>query len=312
MHQLDPAQKPFPVINATHNLVAGNRLAWQQRKAASFTISPLHCGCRDLGYRSSEGYGGGSGMTLGTAVAISGAAASPNMGYNSSPILSFIMTLFNARLGCWLGNPGPAGKDTWGRSGPTSATGSLVKEAFGLTDDTNQWIYLSDGGHFENLALYEMIRRRCRYVVVLDGGCDPSFSYEDLGNALRKIRIDLKIPIDFDEASLSALRQRTARFAWGRSRYSQADEGGQDGYVLYVKPMIRGNECPDVASYHFAHQEFPHETTANQFFNEPQTESYRALGLQTIAEVCHGWDGKDGLPGLFAWLTSEKRAAVRA
>ncbi len=310
MYQIDPRQKPFPVVNVTLNLVRGERLAWQQRKAEAFTISPLFCGCADLGYRPSSEYGAPEGITLGTAVAISGAAASPNMGYHSSPLIAFIMTLFNARLGCWLGNPGAAGEQTWRSGGPTSAIGSLVREAFGLTNNSSEWVYLSDGGHFENLALYEMVRRRCRYVVVLDGGSDPEFSHGDLANALRKIRIDLKIPIDFDEASFHALREKNARWALARIRYRVVDACGEDGYLIYVKPMIRGNEPPDVASYYSDHGDFPHETTANQFFNESQTESYRALGLHTISEMCDGWDTGQGIAGLATHLHTGVKAAV--
>jgi hypothetical protein len=143
MHALDPERKPFHVINLALNLVGGSRLAWQQRKAASFTVSVLHCGSGDLGYRSSSRYGGG--ITLGTAVAISGAAASPNMGYHSSPVVGFIMTLFNARLGSWLGNPGPQGRRTWRDPGPLSAVRSMVKEALGQTSDQSEYVYLSDG-----------------------------------------------------------------------------------------------------------------------------------------------------------------------
>jgi hypothetical protein len=310
MHKLDAGQKPFHLVNVTLNLVAGQRLAWQQRKAESFTISPLHCGSAELGYRSSEGYGGPGGITLGTAVAISGAAASPNMGYHSSPIIAFIMTLFNARLGSWLGNPGSAGEKTWQEAGPTSAVGSLAKEAFGLTNDTSEWVYLSDGGHFENLALYEMVRRRCGCIVLLDGGCDVDYTYGDLGNALRKIRIDLKIPVDFDEASFDLLRKKNSRCAFARIGYKAVDDAAQDGYLIYIKPMIRGGEPPDVASYHNDHKDFPHETTADQFFNESQTESYRALGAYTITEICRGWDAGQGLPGLLAHISGAEKTAA--
>jgi hypothetical protein len=67
----------------------------------------------------------------------------------------------------------------------------------GMTSDTSRYVYLSDGGHFENLALYEMVRRRCRFIVVSDAGCDPEFAFEDIGNAVRKIEIDLGVPIHF-------------------------------------------------------------------------------------------------------------------
>lgn len=316
MADLKPGLKPFHVVNMTLNLVAGKRLAWQQRKAESFTVSPLHAGSARLNYRPTREYGGKGGMSLGTAITISGAAASPSMGYHSSGVIGFIMTLFNARLGAWLGNPGEAGKRTWRKEGPSSAVGSLVKEAFGLTDDTSAYVYLSDGGHFENLGLYEMVMRRCGRIVVLDSGCDPGFIYEDLGNALRKIRIDMGVTVDFDDSSLKALRDGKQRWAFATIRYSAAHTGVEDGLLIYVKPMILGNEPPDVATYRASHPEFPHQSTGNQWYDESQTESYRMLGLHTIREVCAEWSaglgntGLPGLPGLFASLASTKAKAV--
>lgn len=306
MSELDPGLKPFHVVNTTLNLVATQRLAWQQRMAESFTITPLHCGSADLGYRPSLEYGGRTGVSLGTAVAISGAAASPAMGYHSSQVIAFIMTLFNARLGCWLGNPGAAGAKTWRLPGPTSAITSIVSEAFGLTNDTNPYVYLSDGGHFENLGIYEMVRRRCRYIVVSDAGCDPQFTYEDLGNALRKIRIDMKVPIDFEADSFQLLGKK--RYAIARIRYSLVASAGEDGYLLYIKPMMRGNEAPDVASYQADHRAFPHQSTAEQFFDESQTESYRMLGVLTAHEICDEWDHSGGIPGLFQHVSAASLA----
>ena len=304
MHCLDPELKPLHVVNATLNLVSSKRLAWQQRKAESFTVTPLHCGSYSLGYRPSLYYGGPDGISLGTAVAISGAAASPNMGYNSSPVIGFIMTLFNARLGAWLGNPGKAGAKTWRQEGPTSAIASIVREAFGLTNDASAYVYLSDGGHFENLGIYEMVRRRCRYIVVSDSGCDNKFAFEDLGNALRKIRIDMKIPVDFEDGSFQSLREKSRRCTIARIRYSLVDETREDGFLLYIKPMVRGNEPPDVVSYQTNHADFPHQSTADQFFDESQTESYRMLGLLTVDEICHGWDQSGGIPGLIDHIAS--------
>ena len=312
LHALDPHLKPFHVVNVTLNLVASRRLAWQQRKAESFTMTPLHCGSSNLGYRPSAQYGGPDGISLGTAIAISGAAASPNMGYHSSPVIGFIMTLFNARLGSWLGNPGEAGAKTWREEGPTSAIASIVREAFGLTNDCSHYVYLSDGGHFENLGLYEMVRRRCRYIVVSDAGCDAAFTYEDLGNALRKLRIDMKVPLDFVDDSFTALGQRTKRCAVARIRYSLVDAREEDGYLLYIKPMIRGNEPPDVASFWTNHKDFPHQSTADQFFDESQTESYRMLGLHTVDEICAGWDHSGGIPGLFQHVSGARPTNLQA
>jgi hypothetical protein len=213
------------------------------------------------------------------------------MGYHTSGVVGFIMTLFNARLGCWLGNPGPAGARTWRHAGPRSAVQSLVKEAFGLTTNTSSYVYLSDGGHFENLGLYEMVLRRCRSIVVLDSSCDAEYGYEDLGTALRKIRIDLGGPIDFSDL-MRPLREKKKRCAVAAIRYSAVDPALRDGVLIYVKPMLLGGEAPDVASYAAAQCAFPHESTANQWFNESQTESYRMLGLGTVDEICDGWGGE--------------------
>ncbi len=289
MGELRPAQRPFPILNVTLNLVGGHNLAWQQRKAEPMSISPLHCGNPALGYRPSATYA--RGISLGTAMTISGAAASPNMGYHSSQVVTFIMTLFNARLGAWLGNPGVRGSETWKDDSPRYAIASVVKEALGLTDDTSSYVYLSDGGHFENLGLYEMVRRRCQVVVVLDGSCDMELHFEDLGNALRKIRIDMNVPIEFDDRLMRGMLEGKKRCAVGRIRYSCADSACSDGYVIYIKPMILGSEPPDVLSYHAKCSEFPHESTADQWFTESQTESYRILGLETMKDIGEGWAG---------------------
>jgi Patatin-like phospholipase len=221
----------FHVINIALNVVSTKRLAWQELKAESFTVTPLHCGSSYLGFRSSEEYGDALkteqekrdaaagkrdyGIALGTAVAISGAAVSPNMGYHSSPSIALLLTLFNVRLGWWLGNPGEVGERTYKEDGPLLAARPLFSEAFGLTTDASPYVYLSDGGHFENLGLYEMVRRRCRLIVLVDAGCDPNFAFEDLGNAVRKIYIDLGIRITFDD--LGILKNRPSARSVGRA-----------------------------------------------------------------------------------------------
>ena len=290
MGSLNASLKPLHVVNLTLNVVATSRLAWQQRKAESFTATALHCGNSTLGFRPAAAYGGG--ITLGTAVALSGAAASPNMGYHSSPVVGFIMALFNARLGAWLGNPGRQGALAWQLAGPQVAVRPMLKEAMGQTTDQSAFVYLSDGGHFENLGLYEMVRRRCRLIVVLDSGCDPDFTFDDLGNALRKIRIDFGIPIRFDDDHTRPLRKRQRRCALATIGYSSVDGPCQDGRLIYIKPLLLGTEPPDVQSYAASHPAFPHQSTAEQWFNESQTESHRQLGLVTLDELCDNWRGQ--------------------
>jgi hypothetical protein len=199
------------------------------------------------------------------------------------------MSLFNVRLGWWLANPGHAGAGRYRSEGPRFALGPLMSEMFGLTTDAREYVYLSDGGHFENLALYEMVRRRCRYIVVSDAGCDPGFAFEDLGNALRKIKIDLRVDIDFFDRERLRMRPKKDHegklleqnyFCLGIIRYADADGGdSKNGILLYIKPGLCGDEPPDIASYAMANPTFPHESTSDQWFSESQFESYRHLGF---------------------------------
>ncbi|HEY0172505.1 MAG TPA: hypothetical protein VGB98_15895, partial [Pyrinomonadaceae bacterium] len=307
------------VVNMALNLVGGDKLAWQQRRAESFTSTPLHSGSLFVGYRRTRDYGGKSGIALGTAVAISGAAASSNMGYFSpSPFVTLALTFFNARLGWWLGNPGVHGARTFFRSHPKSALSPILDEAFGQTDDRNPYVLLSDGGHFENLGLYEMVLRRCRNIVVVDGSADPSGALEGLGDAVRKIRIDLGVRIEFDSPfpilprPASEEKGAGGYCAVGDIHYEDVDAapGGRvdapgreharhemTGRIVYVKPTIYGTEPRDIYNYAMSHPDFPHETTADQFFDEPQFESHRMLGYyileQLFEEAAHGPGGVD-------------------
>jgi hypothetical protein len=219
---------------------------------------------------------------------ISGAAASPNMGYHSSPLITFLMTFFNLRLGWWLGNPGPAGNWTYHRSQPTLAVRPIIDELFGRTDDRNDYVYLSDGGHFENLGLYEMILRRCRKIVVIDAGCDADASFGDLANALRLASVDLGVPITFDAPFNIRGRDETPpcveHSAKATIDYAAIDgTGAPKGTLYYIKASLTGDEPRDVFSYARASKDFPHESTTDQFFSETQLESYRSLG-EHVAE----------------------------
>jgi hypothetical protein len=297
--------KPLHVVNMALNLVAGKNLAWQQRKAESFTSSPLHSGCYCISdpdqdacgsYRTSKEYGGDDGISLGTAVAISGAAVSPNMGYHSSAPITFLLTLFNARMGWWLGNPGRPGQKTYHRNGPLLSIRPLIAEGFGMTDDENKYVYLSDGGHFENLALYEMVLRRCHYIVVSDGSQDAECAFDDLGGALRKIRVDMGVPITIEKINIySRKSDKVGKYcAVGKIHYSAVDGGDPektDGTLIYIKPAICGGEPADVFNYARQSKLFPHESTADQFFSETQFESYRMLGLHTVQQMSDKWTG---------------------
>jgi hypothetical protein len=334
----------YPIVNVALNVTASRNLAWQERKAEPFILSPLFCGSAMLvpeeevattgnapsnkaggAYIDAGCYGGSEpgmtqadrGMTLATAVAISGAAATPNMGYHSSPATAFLMTLFNVRLGQWM--PNPARARTLGdkvlQSNPSSSFRALLSELFGQTDDQGLDIYLSDGGHFENLALYEMVRRRCRYIVVSDAGADPDCDFADLGNAIRKVKIDLGVDIRFAEMRISSRgKPLDPQFAWALGDIDYGD--GHTGKILYIKPSFFGRHLPvDVYSYAAASASFPHESTADQFFSESQFESYRKLGFTFVDDIGgRGEPYEKGVAAFFEALdpdTSEQDEADR-
>jgi hypothetical protein len=320
----DEGARLYPVINVALNVTSTENLAWQERKAEPFIFSPLYCGSvlldeeaslrheeRRGAFIASALYGGrepdlameGTGVSLATAMSISGAAASPNMGYHSSAATAFLMTLFNVRLGAWMTNPSVVKATGAGVAASKSANAlrAILSELAGTTNDRGRDVYLSDGGHFENLGLYEMLRRGCRYIVVSDAGSDPQCNFTDLGNAVRKAKIDLNVDISFDEIKIRRRRDGEdagdaggdqAAFAVGTIVYPHRD--GEDpatprreGKLIYLKSSYFAEEMlpPDVVAYAKLNRAFPHETTADEFFSESQFESYRKLGYRLALTI---------------------------
>jgi hypothetical protein len=322
---------PYPILNATLNVTHGNQLAWQERKAESFVFTPRYCGfdpqpdwepCikgdqkkhqvpRNAGYRPTRDYlytrpPSSGGPYLGTAMAISGAALSPNMGYFSSPAVAFLMTVLDVRLGWWAGNPRHL--TTWKTRGPKLGIGYLLLELFGVTNDNSRYVYLSDGGHFENLGIYELVRRRCHLILACDCSTDPEYTFHDLGNAIRKCRDDFGVDI---EINVDNLRPREApgqdregatgnpsqHYAMGIINYHRVWKDAKAGILIYVKASVTGDEPSDVLEYKKSHPDFPHDSLADQWFSESQFESYRKLGQHIIEQ----WEAADRQQ---LWVTS--------
>lgn len=284
---IERTRPPFLLVNAALNLVAGRNLAWQERKAASFTFSPLHVGSAEssVGYRTSGEYAADvGGITLGTAMAVSGAAISPNAGAFSTPLRTFLLTLFNARLGWWLGHPAePKAVEV---SGPPFAVKPMLRELLGRTDDRKPWLFVSDGGHFDNLGLYEIVRRGCKTIIVVDASCDAARKFDDLGNAIRKIRIDLNIGIRRKGPWRIGGRELKERGAYAALFEIEYPAGL--GTLLYIKPSFYAEDAElpiDVLQYGGRSAAFPHESTSDQFFSESQFESYRALAEFEIGKI---------------------------
>ncbi len=346
---------PYPIWGTTLNITAGEDLAWQQRKGASFIYSPLFCGwdyvnpkaklaqpelpatdpdrialerkppANLYGYRSTlanletsdPGYGGFGGKPyIGTAMAASGAAASPNMGYHTSPAVAALLAIFNVRLGWWTGNP--RNPTYWKEYAP--AIWYLLAELFAHATDRDRYVYLSDGGHFENLGIYELVRRRVRFIICSDADADPSFRFEDLGNAVEHCRADFGVEIrilaqqNLELSDTSPFRR--AHYAVGEIAYP---DSSAKGILLYIKSSLTDDEPADVLGMRAADAAFPHDTTANQFFDESKFEAYRALGEHMMDIVLKryriedtGENSKRNVLQLYKALSSEMRPGDRS
>lgn len=283
-----PFRGPYPIINGALNLGGSSDLALHTRHSASFIMTPLRCGADrpSVGYAPTRTLQGefATGVTLGQAVSISGAAASPNMGYDTSPLVSFLLTMFNVRLGWWFPNPG---RDAWDANRVTNGSKRLLIETFGLADEKSRFVNVSDGGHFENLGIYELVRRRCAVIIASDGECDDDMAFGSLGRVIRMCRTDFAADIDIDVESIRRVkgtRMSRAHCAVGRITYAN----GRRGFLIYLKSSLTGDEDVDVQQYHSSHAEFPHESTADQFFAEDQFESYRKLGQHIAGTTFRG------------------------
>jgi hypothetical protein len=225
---------------------------------------------------------------------ISGAAADPNMSLKQSITQTALMTVLNLRLGWWIENPN-VGPNWCGRE-PTFGT-LLLREFVGLTNESYKYVHLSDGGHFENLGAYELIRRRCRFIVAIDAAEDPDDASENLANLVRLCRIDFGVLIDIDTSPLRKDEHGKSRthVAIGSIRYDEADPDSVAGTFVFIRSSLTGDEPTDLINYSREDPRFPHHSTADQFFDERQFESYRALGYH-IARTVFGEDGLNAYP----------------
>jgi hypothetical protein len=272
-------------------------------------------------------------LDLGTWISVSGAAFTTGLGSRTSLGLSLLCGFFNVRIGYWW-NSGISPRWRTSKSDPGglgklySALTAALPVPMHLLDEflarfsgpASELWYLSDGGHFENTACYELIRRQLPLIIVCDDGADPDYNFADLANLVRKARIDFCTEIEFlDETeisqrftnpavvkylgSLEDLRPhrtnerladtaqlgakpvgRQGRFATKHAAVARIKYPGRpEGLLLVLKPTLTGNETADLIEYHSSHPDFPQESTAQQFFDEAQWESYRKLG-RTIGE----------------------------
>lgn len=320
----DPKQflAPYPLINTCLNLQnPGGDEKFKGAKASDyFLLSPLYCGAKLTGYVPTGFFDDYRNMTLPAAVTISAAAANPGLGMYSNKLLSVLMTLFNFRLGCWVSNPLVLKKAYAVVWWPIY----FFRELLGRIGTNNTMVNISDGGHIENLGVYELLRRGCRLVIAVDAGEDRIYAFTDLNNLLIRARNELGLEIRFrgDQQPEEVIRPRPSQ-VYSRQRYAVADilQWWEDqkiidpvtqterneivnfdrprkiGTFVYVKssvtapagkPYLNEKEDPlkyGTYKYKIYHPDFPHEATSDQFFDPIQWEAYYQLGQYIGADV---------------------------
>jgi len=288
---------PYPIINTALNITRGEELGIQNRKAESFIFTPLWSGfdftrrqasvrktaLSEFAFQRTDLFGTPTeGALLGTAMAISGAAFNANAGFHTQPAIAFLLTVFGVRLGWWAGNP-RTGK--WTQPSPSVGLLYLLKELTANTSTNEDFVLLSDGGHFENMGLYELIRRRCRFIILSDAEEDEKFKLEGIGGAIRKCRDDFGVVINLNLDALQPLGDpAVSRLHYSLGTIIYPGECGC-GRLIYIKSSVTGDEPIDVIEFRKRHSEFPHTSTMNQFFDESHFESYRALGHHIASQV---------------------------
>jgi Patatin-like phospholipase len=318
-----PASAPYHLINAALNIPGSSFANRRGRNADFFLFSHRFVGSEATGYVPTPmAEHVTDGLNIGTAMAISGAAAAPNMGTASLRPLSPTIAFLNVRLGRWLRHPigivqltGSSRFVRWwkGKPGPVY----LLKEAFfksgaTITDPTTEapissgFVFLTDGGHIENLGVYELLRRRCAVIIAVDGEADPDLSGSSLVQLERYSRIDLGIRIQMDWKPIGERFRLVSQnvknninsaaagphVALGLIDYppAGANTERETGVLVYIKASLSGDENDYIMAYKTAHPSFPHESTLDQLFSEEQFECYRALGEHIGRRFLSGQD----------------------
>ena len=222
--------------------------------------------------------------SLWTAVAVSGAAFSPAMGKMTRPERA-LMALANLRLGVWYPNPTMLHDDPawYQRHHPTPVY--LAKEAFGLHRATDPWVYVTDGGHYENLGLLSLLRRkeRCLAIYCFDASGDAIDTFGTIAEAMRLAREELGIEIDFDPTHLRANDKGISALGVWAGTVTYPVEAGHEnephvGWIVFAKLEVPRNAPFDVVDLARTLPKFPNNPTTDQLYTDQKFEAYRALG----------------------------------
>lgn len=240
------------------------------------------------------------------------------------------MALLNLRLGYYVRRPGPNGARP---SRPNHYYPSALFAIPGLgCSERSGYLELSDGGHFENLGVYELLRRRCGLIIVCDGGQDAQASYSDFVTALHRVGQDFGVTVHFDVTIAGRIsgpqdliaRPRDDTYPKGAEYASKGyflatvDYGRRGGHgwpkqglLIYMKTAMIEELKMEAKGYKGAHPDFPDETTADQFFDEEQFRSYREVGYRIADQMIGDLDLErklaHGRPALSDLLSPGKR-----
>jgi hypothetical protein len=298
----DATPGPYHLLNATLITVDSPKSKYRGRGGDSFVMSPLFCGSDATGWRRTSSWLDGR-MTLATAMAISAAAANPNAavsgrGATRSRMVSTFMALLNLRLGYWAANPDREYPVRWPRLPANFLYPGLMQGLLGSrVSETSPYVELCDGGDFENLGLYELVRRNVDVVIVADASEDPKCSLDSLADALERIRVDFGVSVTFPDAERdltgllpgsagddpAAARYCFVRRAYAIGKIAYPDSRGElakEGLLVYVKAAMTRGLPGDLLGFKAEHGNFPDEPTADQFFDESHFEAYRELGYR--------------------------------
>lgn len=287
---------PYHLVNTNLILTHSADRVRRTRGGDSFLLSPLWCGSNATGWRTTKVFMNNS-MTLPTAMAISGAAENPSAagfggGVERNPFVAVLMSLLNIRLGYWVPNPN---EDLAYKQDirPNHFSPGFAEFVNMERSEVSRMLQLSDGGHFDNLGLYELIRRRVRLIVSVDATADPDYAFADLQNAMTRARADFGATIDFGSEGLTALMPSQAlpypagvkRSRHGHARAEITYSDGSRGVLIFVTTALIDRLRLELLGYKGANPDFPDESTLNQFFDEARFEAYRELGFSVADEM---------------------------
>lgn len=287
---------PYHLINAFINLPASKSRALRGRAGDFYLFSRDVCGSPYTGYvKTTDLEAAEPRLDLGTAMAISGAAAHTNMGWRSMKNFRFLMALFNVRLGYWVPNLkiwNKPSKAQWLKKW-TVGLPYLLAEMGGRIQENMNFLNLSDGGHIENLGAYELLRRKCKFIISVDGGGNKDITGGDLQRLERYASIDFGIEMEYDLSELQADDDGTSRTQailvkilypmLNPSSQKNSKSEKEIGWMIYLRPGITGVEPNYLLDHWRTNPLFPFESLIEQFFSEEQFEGYRCLG-QKAAE----------------------------